>query len=73
MEAWLSSLVLLLVAVDRSPIKDPRREIHKAEHPVHSFSHLSQLPAQGSEAMDLDHGELVLEKQAKPLILQLGI
>lgn len=69
----MSSLVLLLVAVDRSPTKDPRREIHKAERPVHSFPRLSQLPAQGSEAMGLDHGESVLEKQAKPLILQLGI
>lgn len=51
----MSSLVLLLVAVDRSPAKDPKkraagRSSVPEECPVHSSPCLSQAPAQWSEA-----------------------
>lgn len=50
----MSSLVLLLVVVDRSPAKDPRRAFSGRPgvltRTVHAFPGLCQVPVWGSEA-----------------------
>lgn len=58
----MSSLVLLLVAVDKSPAKDPRRELQGSRVSWKSVLYtfylpLSQTPDQGSEGRvwDTEH------------------
>ena len=53
----MSSLVLLLVAVDKSPAKDPRRELQGGRVSGNSVLHTLFLPRPGSSLREGGHSE----------------